>query len=338
MYSKSHAIYEDIRESGFIKLPSGRTLRDYKNFCSPQSGWNTSTVAAMKDKIKKLQLGKSAKIGALIFDEVKIKEGLVFDPSTWELIGFTNLDIEDDLDNDCPPQPEERLATHVLQFFYKSLFAKFEFPLSYFLTKTINAQQLNRIFWQGVSLLHGFDFTILLSICDGASENRAFIAMNGNNATKSQGFNPFSAKPIFFFSDPPHLIKKLRNNIFNSGFKENHQRYSRTLKLNNKYVLWDHIYSVYEREKRRHLYATPLRRAHLQLDNWSKMRVKLAVNTLSRKVAEEMRAHENNATESTQKYICMCHDLWEVFDSRQPLASANDNRSTMLDNNFILLY
>lgn len=172
----------------------------------------------------------------------------------------------------------------------------------------------------------------MLSVCDVASENRAFIAMNGNNATKSEGFNHFSGRPIYFFSDPPHLIKKLRNNLFNSGFKENHTRYSRTLKLNNKYVLWDHIYSVYEREKRRRLYATPLRRAHVQLDSLSKMRVKLAANTLSQNVAEEMRAHENNATQSTQEYICMCHDLWEVFDSRQPFTSLQDPRIATLDN------
>ena len=331
MYTKSHSLYDDIRESGVIKLPSGRTLNDYKNFCSTKSGWNTENIKAMNDKLEKLKLKKCAKIGAFLFDEVKIKEGLLFDPSTWELIGFTNLDItEETSDNSTTNNhPEEKLATHV---FFKSLFAKFDFPCSYFLTNGINAQKLNRIFWQGVSILHGFQFTILLSICDGASENRAFITMNGINASKSQGTNRFSGTPIFFFSDPPHLMKKLRNNLFSSGFKEKHNRFTRTLKLNNKYVLWDHIYSVFEREKRRRLYSTPLRRAHVQLDNLSKMRVKLAVNTLSKEVAEEMREHENNITESTQEYICMCNDLWEVFNSRHPITSVQDPRIGTLDN------
>ena len=253
MYTKSHSLYDDIRESGFIKLPSGRTLNDYKNFSSPKSGWNTENIKVMKDKIEKLKLKQSAKIGAFSFDEVKIKEGLLFDPSTWELIGFTNLDsTEDTCDSkgsSTNDHPEAKLATHVLQFFFKSLFAKFDFPYSYFLTKGITAQKLHRIFWQCVSILHGFQFTILLSICDGASENRAFINMNGTNASKSQGTNRFSGRPIFFFSDPPHLMKKLRNNLFSSGFKEKHTRFTRTLNINNKDVLWDHIYSVFEREK-----------------------------------------------------------------------------------------
>ena len=98
-------------------------------------------------------------------------------------------------------------------------------------------------------MLHGFSLTILLSICDGSSENRVFISMNGTNQFKSQGFNRFSQRLIYFFSDPPHLVKKLRNNLYNSGFKDNSSRFTRTLKLNKQYVLWDHIYSVYQRVK-----------------------------------------------------------------------------------------
>ena len=54
------------------------------------------------------------------------------------------------------------------------------------------------------------------------------------------------------------------------------------------------------------------------------MRVKLAVNTLSLIVADEMKAHENNVTESTQRYITMCHNLWQVFDDRRPISAVRD--------------
>ena len=167
VYSKSHALYDDIRDSGFLKLPSGRTLSDYKNFCSSSSGWKTDRIMLMKEKLEKLTPNKSAKLGALVFDEVKIQEGLVFDPATWELIGFTDLgEDEHNTSVTSACKPEENIATHVLQFFFKSLFSNFEFPCAYFLTRGITAQKLNRIFWQGVSLLHGFGLTILLSICD----------------------------------------------------------------------------------------------------------------------------------------------------------------------------
>lgn len=61
MYTKSHSLYEDMRESGFIRLPSGRTLNDYKNFCQPNSGWNTANLKAMKEQIEKLKLKKICK-------------------------------------------------------------------------------------------------------------------------------------------------------------------------------------------------------------------------------------------------------------------------------------
>ena len=282
MYSKSHALYDDIRNSGFVKLPSGGTLSHYKNFCSSSSGWKTDSIMIMKEKLEKLTPNKSARLGALVVDKVKIQEGLVFDPPTWELIWFTDPgEDEHNTSVTSACKPEENIATHVLQFFFKTLFPNFEFPCAYFLTRGITAQKLKRIFWQGVSLLHGFGLTILLSICDGASENRAFISVNGTNQFKIQGLNRFSRRPAYFFPDPPLLIKKLRNSLYNSGFKDNSPRFTRTLKRNKQYVLWDHICSVYQREKRRRLYTTSLRRAHVELDNLSKIRVKLAVNTLS---------------------------------------------------------
>ena len=84
-------------------------------------------------------------------------------------------------------------------------------------------------------------------------------------------------------SDPTHLMKKLRNNLFNSGF--NHKRFTRKMMNNQNYILWDHLNDVYKREQSRNLYVTDLRSSHINLDNLSKMRVKLAVQTLSQKVA-----------------------------------------------------
>lgn len=273
IYSKSHSIYTDLRESGFLKLPSGRTLSDYKNFCSSKSGWQVSVLDAMRSNFAKQNISEVGKFGGLFFDEVKIKEGLLFDPSSWELIGFTNLysDESDATDSKVTISTvRENLATHVLQFYFKSMFGNFQFPCSYFLTRGVSAHNLNRIFWQGVGLLHSFDFKVLIACCDGAAENRAFMVMNGCSETVSKINNIFSNFPLFFMSDPPHLIKKLRNNIYNSGYKENSPRYTRCLLLNSKNVLWEHIYSVYLREKQRHLFSTDIRSSHVHLDSLAK--------------------------------------------------------------------
>ena len=52
---------------------------------------------------------KHAKLGGLFFDEVRIKEGLVFDPSTWELVGFT--DVKDD-NFETDPSINSEIASH----------------------------------------------------------------------------------------------------------------------------------------------------------------------------------------------------------------------------------
>jgi hypothetical protein len=72
----------------------------------------------MKTQFKKMKPPKHAKLGGLIFDEVKIKEGLVFDCKNWELIGFTDLQGDGTSDeNTGAEKPTDNLATHVCSLY-----------------------------------------------------------------------------------------------------------------------------------------------------------------------------------------------------------------------------
>ena len=63
-------------------------------------------------------------------------------------------------------------------------------------------------------------FTTILTCCDGAAENISFMMMNWIDQAVRQTRNPFSDMPLFFISDPLHLMKKLHHNIYNSGSKK----------------------------------------------------------------------------------------------------------------------
>ena len=199
------------------------------------------------------------------------------------------------------------------------------------MTRGITAVLLNHIVWQGISLKR-FEFDVLLTICDGASENRKFIQINnGFQGSLCKGYNPFSQMAIFFLSDSPHLMKKLRNNLNSSGDGNESNRCTRLLKRNKQEILWKYIVSVYDRDKLRHCYATSLRSSHVFLDSSTKMKVKYAVDVLSKVVASEMQKNDNARTIETQAFLKKCDQLWKVFNDSNRLSDAYDKRLDKLE-------
>ena len=177
--------------------------------------------AQFPDMMTENRVGPCGRIGGIFFDEVKIKEGLLYDRSTGKLIGFVDMEPGDNVEDG--EDVEHLIATNVTQFFFKSLFTSFSFPCAYFFTRSVTSEQINEMFWAGIYALHEFGFEVLLACADGASYNRTFFNMN-SVGSPWKGSNPFTNEPIFFLSDPPHLIKKLRNQLYNSGTKEQHTR------------------------------------------------------------------------------------------------------------------
>ena len=69
-----------------------------------------------------------------MFDEVKIKEDLVYDKHSGDIIGFVNFGETNDLllafeQTHLNPSPQPQLATHMLVFMVCGILSDLEFPM-----------------------------------------------------------------------------------------------------------------------------------------------------------------------------------------------------------------
>lgn len=152
----------------------------------------------------------------LSWDEIKIKDGLVFDKHNCELIGFTNIgevnDMLDMVERQCRGEDNlsSKVSTHMLLFMVRGMFSSLEFPYAHFATRGISADALYPIVWEAVHRLESAGLNVMAFCCDGASPNRKFYKMHGDSSKELvyKTANPYcKEREIFFICDVPHLVK-----------------------------------------------------------------------------------------------------------------------------------
>lgn len=216
---QSSSVYETMRQSGCLLLPSQRTLRDYTHY--------TSTMVVFSDEVDQ-QLMAAANISSLsehekcvsiIMDEMHVREGLVYDKHSGALLGFTDLgnvnnllmEFEHSLSLD---QHTENLSKTMLVLMVRGLFIRLQFPYAQFACSSVTGDQLFNPFWEAVMRLERCGFMVLVATADGASPNRMFMCIHCEGDTfPYKVLNPFAStkRYIHFISDPPHLLKTVRN-------------------------------------------------------------------------------------------------------------------------------
>lgn len=137
MASKSGSMYDELRHSGILCLPSKRTLRDYRNVIPPKTGFIPEVIDQLKKSTE--NLSGHQRYVCIAFDEMKISSGLVFDKHSGEIIGFTSLG--DDEVTEAFMGKENSLASHALLFSVRGISSHLCFPVAYFATDaTITAR------------------------------------------------------------------------------------------------------------------------------------------------------------------------------------------------------
>ena len=160
-------------------------------------------------------------------DEVHIKNELVYDKHSGVLVGFENLgDINNHLLRYeaaiCGDTSPRQLAKSMLVLMVRGLFNNVCFPYAQFASSSLTADLLVDPVWEAISRLERQDIRVLAITCDGASTNRRLWKMHSaGEALTYKVTNVFSqpTRPIFFISDPPHLIKTIRNCWWNASMQ-----------------------------------------------------------------------------------------------------------------------
>lgn len=156
--------YELLRSSGFIKLPSQSTLRDYTHYITTTIGFSTEVDKELLD-VSFLSNELNRYI-VIIMDEVHIKNDLVYDKHQGCLIGFTNLGDTNDrlLQFESALSEEEQyqqpLATSMLVLMVRGLFFKLNYPYAQFACSSLTGDLLFDPVWEAIARLERLGFYV----------------------------------------------------------------------------------------------------------------------------------------------------------------------------------
>lgn len=139
---------------------------------------------------------------------------------TGAVIGYTNLGeinshlatFERSLFEGITKEP---LANSMLVIMVRGLFTHLQFPYAQFPCTSLCGDQLFAPFWEAVCRIERCGLKVLGLTCDGLAANRHLFRLHSPEASDlvHKVINPYAAdgRHIFFISDPPHLLKTIRN-------------------------------------------------------------------------------------------------------------------------------
>ena len=224
-YASSTA-YRTVTRSGLLSLPSERTLRDYTHWCSVRNGVHFPFIDKAKKVMAQEGFEKEDMQFALIMDEMKIKRGLVYRKHTGDLVGFCDLStVNQDLDElaaDVESNATPKLAEQMLTFMIRPIFRpSLSFMVASYASLCLSGEKLYAPVWEVIEALEFSGLPVVSLTSDGASPNRRFYKLCKITDKTHKTRNPYADRDLYFFCDPPHLLKTARNCLSNSGAHSN---------------------------------------------------------------------------------------------------------------------
>lgn len=155
--------------------------------------------------------------GIIMFDEMKTRKNLRLDSKTLKYTGLVDFGDQKECGN------INEIADHGLVFAFHSLMDDCTQPIAVFASQgPTRGVTLAKLIVQCIAVLEKFGAKIHGVVSDGASTNRKFwteVGCSGKmNCLKNSFPHPtIDDREVYLFSDTPHLIKCIRNRLFDYG-------------------------------------------------------------------------------------------------------------------------
>ena len=214
MNIRSPSYYEFLRKNNVLPLPCQRTIRSYFSLIDIKCGFDENFGLLLKKHFdKKTPLQRN---GVLLLDEINLRKSVTVCSKNLSYIGLT------DFGDDGPQCTNiEDQATHALVIMFQSLADSFTQPVAVFASKnSVKGDELSKLVVKAISFMEKNGAKIHGVIGDGAATNakmRSVLGVSGAmKDTKTWFMHPLDEdRKVFVFSDTPHLIKCIRNRLYN---------------------------------------------------------------------------------------------------------------------------
>ena len=191
----------------------------------------------------------------LVWDEMKIKSGIVTSSSTGRLVGFCDKgNFNEELKNlsevVANKSSEPDVASHILVFMVRGKMAHYNLPFMWYPCCGFLSEHLWEAVWKATRILEDLGLPVRGWVCDGASLNRKFFRIHKTVGGQYKGHTYYTtnrydrSRKIFFICDPPHLLKTTRNNLENSHGHNN----TKSLVYQGRFIKWSHIVSTVQED------------------------------------------------------------------------------------------
>ncbi|KAI8509526.1 hypothetical protein Bbelb_133740 [Branchiostoma belcheri] len=353
LWQRSKQGYADLRDSGFLKLPSERLLRYKKNKSSTISYLRQMMLTLaevmqwMDDEARQQGVTERGRHGFIVFDEIKIQGSIQLRRvgDQFEVAGLVDLgDFYHSMRSlQTAGDQKAEMATHVCQLAFKGC-EGFFFPFAWFPTTEIAPISIFHCHWDSVFYLKQFKFYSHACLCDGGQANRDFILAHFKSSDDAIT-NHFTINNMYgdssyaFIMDPPHNIKKLRNNLEKSTMTGT----ARSFKVGGKHILWSHLKESYLHDKtnaRAPVTSSKIKDGHFQLTPATRMRNHLAADVFSNDMLELLDNYQEfkkdqkgdlDSMSKTREYLVAGNVFVRTFANTKPIRTMDDPRLVQLD-------